>query len=372
VPVSALEGDNVARRSARTPWYRGPSLMELLETIDAPAWETAAPLRFMVQYVIRPDLDFRGYAGRIDSGRIRAGEHVTVLTSGKRTRVKRIVTFDGDLEEAFAPMAVTLVLEDELDISRGDWICGEKDHPLVTPQLEATLVWMHERPLEPGASMLLQHGATRVPARVREIVHRIDPETYEAEPASQLALNEIGLVRVETARALVFDPYRENRQTGAFILIDRIDNFTMAAGMVTQMMLTEPVPRHETSGEFDSAAVTPAERLQRYGHRPAVVVSRSEPLLKALERALFDGGAAVAVLEALPAKAQLRELMRNGLILLAPFSTAEELEGTDWIEAVEAASINESVRQVLRELERVGLLVSRKFVLPGGGYLNVD
>ena len=363
VPVSALEGDNVARRSVRTPWYRGPSLMELLETIDAPAWDAAAPMRFMVQYVIRPALDFRGYAGRIGSGQIRAGEYVMVLPSGMRNRVKRIVTFDGDLEEAFAPMSVTLVLEDELDISRGDWICGEKDPPPVAPRLEATLVWMHERPLEPGASVLLQQGATRVPARIRDIVHRIDPETYEAEPASQLALNEIGMVRVETARALVFDGYRENRQTGAFILIDRIDNFTLGAGMVTQLMLTEPALRHETGGEFGSAPVTPAERLQRYGHRPAVVISRSEPLLKALERALFAGGAAVALLETLPAKSQLRELLTNGLILLAPFSTAEDLEGADWIEAVQSASISESVHLTLKELERVGLFVSRKFVL---------
>jgi sulfate adenylyltransferase large subunit len=371
LPVSALEGDNVVRRSARMPWYRGPSLMELLETIDAPAWDVDAPMRFMVQYVIRPDLDFRGYAGRIDSGQIRAGEHVTVLPSGKRSRVKRIVTFEGDLEEAFAPMAVTLVLEDELDISRGDWICGEKDHPLVAPQFEATLVWMHERPLETGASVLLQQGATRVPARVREIIHRIDPETYEAEPASQLALNEIALVRVETARALVFDGYRNNRHTGAFVLIDRIDNFTLGAGMVTQVMLSEPALRRYTAdgvdGEFDSAPVTPAERLQRYGHRPAVVVCRSEPLRRALERALFARGAVVAVLEALPAKAQLRELLTNGLILLAPFSPAQELEGAAWIEAVEAASLNESVQRVLRKLERVGLLVSRRFVLSGEG-----
>jgi sulfate adenylyltransferase large subunit len=367
VPVSALEGDNVVGRSSRTPWYRGPSLMELLETIDAPAWDPAAPMRFMVQYVIRPDLDFRGYAGRIDSGQIRAGEYVTVLPSGKRSRVNQIVTFDGDLEEAFAPMAVTLVLEDELDISRGDWICGETEHPIVAPQFEATLVWMHERPLESGASVLLQQGATRVPAWIREIVHRIDPETYEAAPTSQLALNEIALVRVETARPLVFDAYRENRQTGAFILIDRIDNFTLGAGMVTKMTLGEPAVHGASDGEGYLTPVSPAERLQRYGHRPAVVVSRSPLLRKALERALFGRGAAVAVLEALPAKSQLRELLTNGLILLAPFSTVAELEGADWIEAAEAASINESVRLTLRELERVGLLVSGKFALPGGG-----
>jgi sulfate adenylyltransferase large subunit len=371
VPVSALDGDNVAVRSARTPWYRGPSLMKLLETIDAPAWDTIAPMRFTVQYVIRPDLDFRGYAGRIDSGRIRAGDYVTVLPSGVRSRVKRIVTFDGDLEEAFAPMAITLVLEDERDISRGDWICADTDHPMVAPQLEATLVWMHERPLEPGASVLLQHGATHIPARVREIVHRIDPDTYEAEPAPQLALNEIGLVRLETARALVFDKYRENRQTGSFIVIDRIDNFTLGAGMVTQTVLTGQPLHHKTNVEFSSAPVTPGERLQRYGHRPRVVISRSQPLRRALERALFAGGAAVAVLEMLPVKTQVQELLANGLILIVPCPTTEEFEGADWIEAVEAQSIKESVRLTLRKLVRSGVLVSREFV-PQGGYLYVD
>jgi sulfate adenylyltransferase large subunit len=371
VPVSALEGDNVALRSVRMPWYRGPSLMELLETIDAPAWDTTAPMRFMVQYVIRPGLHFRGYAGRIVSGEIRAGDQVTVLPSGVRSRVRRIVTFEGDLEEAFAPMAVTLVLEDERDISRGDWICADTDRPMVASQLEATLVWMHERPLKPGASVLLQHGATRIPARIREIVHRIDPDTYEAEKAPQLALNEIGLVRVETARAVVFDRYCENRQTGAFIVIDRIDNFTLGAGIVTQPVLPGQTLHHKTDDGFSSAPVTPAERLQRYGHWPAVVISRSQPLRKALERALFAGGAAVAVLETRPVKTQVRELLSNGLILVTPFSTAEELEGTDWIEAVEAESINESVCLTLRELERAGVLVSQEFV-PRGGNLNVE
>ena len=165
-------------RSTRTPWYGGPSLLELLETIDVPAWDTEAPLRFAVQYVIRPDLAFprlrRPHRQRADShGRQRSG----CCLQARLTRVKRIVTFDGDLEEAFAPMAVTLVLEDELDISRGDWICGEQGRPLVAPHLEATLVWMHEQPLVPGVTVLLQHGATRGPARVREIVNRIDPET---------------------------------------------------------------------------------------------------------------------------------------------------------------------------------------------------
>jgi sulfate adenylyltransferase large subunit len=366
LPVSSLAGDNVASRSPRTPWYGGPSLMELLETIDAPAWDTDAPLRFPVQCVIRPDFDFRGYAGRIDSGRVRAGQQIIVMPSGKRTRVKRIVTFDGDLEEAFAPMAVTLVLEEELDISRGDWICGEAGAPMVGSQFEATLVWMHEHPLGPGESLLLQQGSTSVPAWVQEIVHRIDPVTYQAQPASRLALNEIGMVRLETA-PLVCDRYRDNRQTGSFVLIDPIDNLTLAAGMVERAVTPAPVRRQESSGQFHVTAVTPAERLQRYGHRPAVVVSRSEPVLAALERALFARGAAVAVLRALPAPAQLRELLANGLILLAPPGRTANLDAVAWVEAADETSPKESVRAVLRELERRGVLLSRDFVPPGDG-----
>jgi hypothetical protein len=242
---------------------------------------------------------------------------------------------------------------------------------VVAPQFEATLVWMHERPLQPGASVLLQQGAARVPARILQIVHRIDPETYEAKPAAQLDLNEIGLVRVEASRALVFDGYRQNRQTGAFVLIDRIDNFTLGAGMVAQVMPDEPAPRRRPAngagGEFDCAPVTLAERFQRYGHRAAVVVSRSEELRKALERALFDRGAAVAVLEALPDKAQLRALLANGLIVVSPPSTSADLEDADWIEAVEMVSIKESVRLAVSQLERLGLLVYRKFSQAGEG-----
>jgi sulfate adenylyltransferase large subunit len=239
VPVSALEGDNVVTRSRRTPWYHGPSLLELLETIDAPAWDTTAPLRFAVQYVIRPHLDFRGYAGRIDSGSLRQGDPVRVLPSGKLSRVKRIVTFNGDLQEASAPMAVTLVLKDELDISRGDWICAEAKPPLVATRFEASVVWMHEKPLQPGADVLLQQGATRVPALVREILHRVDPETIVAKAATELSLNEIGRVRIEILRPLVFDRYRDNRQTGAFVIIDRIGNCTVAAGMVEETEAAE-------------------------------------------------------------------------------------------------------------------------------------
>jgi sulfate adenylyltransferase large subunit len=355
VPVSALDGDNVASPSPRTPWYSGPSLLRLLETIHAPQRGDEAPLRFPVQYVVRPDLEFRGYAGRIDSGSIRVGERVIVLPSGKRTRVERIATFDGDLAEACTPMAVTLVLEDELDIGRGDWICGE-DLPLTTPQLEATVVWMHEQPLVPGARMLLQQGTVRVPARVLEIVHRTDPETFETQPVSQLGLNEIGLVRLETARVLVFDRYRENRQTGCFILIDEIRNLTLGGGMVERAVAEEP-PRRETNDEFHTAPVTPAERLGRFGHRPAVVASRSKALRKAIERALFVKGAAAILLESPAPPLLLRELLANGLILLMPYTPPGTPGDVDRIEVPEAGSIGESVNAGLRDLELRGVLL---------------
>ena len=363
LPVSALEGDNVVSRSTRTPWYVGPSLLELLEKIDAPSWDTHTALRFPVQYVIRPDLEFRGYAGRIDSGRIRTGDRVAVLPSGKWTRVKRIVAFEGDLEEAFAPMGVTLVFEDELDISRGDWICGEQGLPLVSSHLEATLVWMHEEALAPGVAVLLQHGATRVPARVTKVVNRTNPESLESQPAAQLGLNEIGVVQLEAVRSLAFDRYRDNRQTGSFVLIDRIHNFTVAAGMLERAVPAQPLSCYETRDELFAAPVTAAERFERYGHRPAVLVSRSQVLRKALERALFARGAVVVALDALPPVPQLRELLRNGLILVAPRALSARLEGPDWIEATEAESLRESLHATLAELECRGVLPPR---LPAG------
>src|SRR5581483_403014 len=174
--------------------------------------------------------------------------------------VKRIVTYDGDLEQASSPMAVTLVLEDELDVSRGDWICAEAKPPLVASGFEASVVWMHEKPLQPGADILLQQGATRAPALVREIVHRVDPETMAGRPAAVLELNEIGRVRIESLRPLVFDRYRDNRQTGAFVLIDRIDNSTLAAGMIEETRAAETQPDDE-SGLIE---VLETERLREF------------------------------------------------------------------------------------------------------------
>jgi len=361
LPVSALMGDNVTSRSERTPWYGGPCLLEALEAIDAPAWDTDAPLRMAVQCVIRPDLDFRGYAGRIDSGCVRIGQRIQTLPSGRTTRVQRIVTFDGDLEEAFAPMAVTLILDDELDISRGDWICGEFEPPMVASHIEATVTWMHEHPLGVGERLLLQLGTSCVPAVVREIVSRIDPVTYRAQPATQVTLNEVAVLRLETTRGLVFDPYGENRQTGAFILIDPVDNHTLAAGMIRGKAAFGP-PR---SGM--KLAVMPVERAMRYGHEPAVVVSSSPQVLFGLQRTLFEKGAIATLLRDRPSPELLRDLLANGLILLMPPCHALEIDGVAWVECESGGSPGDAVDAAVKELEIRGVLLRRDFVSLGEG-----
>jgi len=240
LPVSALDGDNVVERSARTPWYQGPSLLELLEAAEAKRPAAGLAFRFPVQLVIRPHLDFRGYAGQIASGRVRRGDAVVALPSGRRSRVKRIVTFDGDLEEATAPQSVTLELEDELDIARGDLIALPAAAPKLARRLKTTVVWMNEEPLDGRKSYLLQHGTRVVAARLHGVA----------------ALNEIAQVEVELAEPLPVDTYRQNRATGGFIVIDQINNLTLGAGLIEGEAEEDERPLQR----FSDGPFTPAER----------------------------------------------------------------------------------------------------------------
>jgi sulfate adenylyltransferase large subunit len=231
LPLSALKGDNVVEPSARMTWFGGPCLLEHLETVETAAHALDSPFRMAVQRVLRPDQNFRGYAGQIASGIIRPGDEVLALPSGRRTHVRRIVTFDGDLHAAHAPMSVTLTLEDEIDISRGDMIAGgESPHAVRT--FEASMVWFDSHLLDPGRDYLVKHTAQTVPARVEAVRHRVNVATLAHEPASDLSMNEIGVVRITTARPLFVDPYKVNRGTGSFILIDRQTNATAGAGMI--------------------------------------------------------------------------------------------------------------------------------------------
>jgi len=288
IPISALLGDNVVERSVRTPWYSGPSLLEHLETVPIDRDLNFADFRFAVQYVIRPNLDFRGFAGQIASGVVRRGDAITVLPSGRTSRVKSIVTYDGELAEAFAPMSVTICLEDEIDISRGDMLVRTEDRPHAGRRFEATVVWMNQKPLEEHRAYLLKHTTQMVQARIREIRYRVDINTLGHERASHLKLNEIGVVSIEAQRPVFFDAYRKNRSTGSFILIDAITNETVAAGMIARPDLQ----RH-------SGVVTGAERVARIGHRPYVIRLKEGNLETArlLERHLFDLGYLVHLIE---------------------------------------------------------------------------
>jgi sulfate adenylyltransferase large subunit len=288
IPISALDGDNVVSRSARTPWYDGPALLEHLETVPLAHDRNHEDFRFPVQYVIRPNLDFRGFAGQISSGSVRRGDTMLVLPSGRTSTVKSITTFDGELEEAFAPMSVTLCLADEVDVSRGDMLVAPSNQPHAESRFDATVVWMNETPLEPNRPLLLKHTTQTVQARVQAIRHRVDINSLAHEPANSLQLNEIGLVSVTTQRPLFFDSYRRNRWTGSFILIDPIGNDTLAAGMIAS-----------TREQHHHGPVTPADRRARLGHGAFVIRLTGGTLESArlLERYLFDIGYFVAVID---------------------------------------------------------------------------
>jgi sulfate adenylyltransferase subunit 1 len=268
IPISALKGDNVVDRSAAMPWYRGPSLLEHLETVEVQDIAVGAAFRFPVQRVVRPDHTFRGYAGQIASGVVRPGDEITVVGSGRRSRVKTISTFDGDLAQAFSPMSVTLTLEDEIDISRGDLIASG-DLPAASRHFEATLVWMNEETLDPGRRYLLKHAAQLVPAEITSVRHRVNVGDLAPEPAETLGLNHIGVVEISALRPLYFDPYRDNRRTGSFVVIDARTNATVGAGMIARAV--EP-----------RIAETPAER------RKAVLNVWHDEAVEALRRAGFE------------------------------------------------------------------------------------
>jgi sulfate adenylyltransferase large subunit len=236
IPISALNGDNVVDRSQAMDWYEGPTLLELLEDVEV-AYDHPydRPARFPVQWVIRPahGSDYRGYAGQVASGAFRVGDEVVVLPAGQRTSIATIDTYDGELAEALAPMSVTLRLADEIDISRGETICRPDQPPTAARELEADICWMTDAPLRPGGRYLIKQTTNSVTAIVDELRDHVDVHTLErAAPPAELALNDIGRVRLRTSAPLVFDPYAENRRTGSFILIDETSNNTVGAGMV--------------------------------------------------------------------------------------------------------------------------------------------
>ncbi|HET6377720.1 MAG TPA: sulfate adenylyltransferase subunit CysN [Methylocella sp.] len=265
IPVSARYGDNISKASANTPWYRGPALLDYLESVDVSDDSAAQPLRFIVQWVNRPHLDFRGFSGSLVSGSVRPGDEVIVARSGRQSKVVRIVTASGDLESASAGDSVTLTLADELDIARGDILCDPKNRPEVSDQFAAHLIWMSDSKLLPGRSYLMKTGTRTVPVSVTELKHRLDVNRLDKLAAKTLSLNEVGFCNLASTVPVAFDPYHSNRTTGAFILIDRLTNATAAAGMIAFGL------RRATNIHLQGLNVTKSERSRIKHHKPAVL-----------------------------------------------------------------------------------------------------
>jgi len=369
VPVSALVGDNVVHRSDAMRWYDGPSLLEILEAVPASQSSHSEPFRFPVQRVVRPDHLFRGYAGQIASGTIRPGDSVTVLPSGKSAKVERIVTWDGDLEKAAAPLSVTLTLDRELDISRGDLIAQASEPAKVATQISASLVWMDERALDLDRRYLVKHASHTVPVRVSSIDFKTNIETLEREPCESLALNHIGGVSLSLLRPIAFDPYLKNRATGAFILIDSETNGTVAAGMI---VAAQSWPHSAGEKQEDNwNPVTAGERQARWGHLGSVLeLSGPEAAIDAVERSLFSIGAATCRIDTERDEFLLHPLLvelvadvqaRAGLISLVARVRGDgpliaRVDGAEL--STEPGELVKAVSEIHRLLQSRGILVS--------------
>jgi len=265
IPISGLKGDNIAAASAAMDWYRGPTLIEHLETVEVGDELAAAPLRFPVQWVNRPNLDFRGYAGLIAAGSVAPGDRVRLLPSGREAAIARVVSFGGDLPRAVAGQSVTLTLDREVDVSRGDMIAAADAPAEVADQFETMIVWMADEPLLAGRPYWLKIGTKSVSATITEIKHQVNVNTLETQPAKTLGLNAIGLCNVQTDQPVAFDPYAANRDTGGFILIDRMTNATVGAGMIRFAL------RRSHNIHWQALDVNKAARAAMNGQRPAVL-----------------------------------------------------------------------------------------------------
>ncbi len=318
IPISARFGDNVISRSARTPWYKGPALLDHLESVDVETALTAKPFRMPVQWVNRPNLDFRGFAGTVATGRIRAGDPVVVAKSGRLSKVKRIVTADGDLKEALAGQAVTLVLADEVDVSRGDVLAAPDARPEVSDQFAAHLLWMAEDELLPHRQYLIKIGTQSVPAEITLLKHKVDVNTLEHLASRTLHLNEIGYCNISTSEPVAFDSYADNRDMGGFVVIDRFTNATVGAGLIEFGL------RRATNVHWQALDVNEEERARLMGQKPCVLWftglsgSGKSTIANLVEKRLFAAGRHTYTLDG--------DNVRHGLNRDLGFTDADRVE----------------------------------------------
>ncbi|HVJ54690.1 MAG TPA: sulfate adenylyltransferase subunit CysN [Aliidongia sp.] len=344
IPLSALHGDNVTMPSAAMPWYRGPCLIEHLDTVGLASAPEGKPFRMPVQWVNRPNLDFRGYAGLISAGRVRPGDRLAVLPSGKTASVARIVTQDGDLEEAVAGQSVTLTLDSEVDVSRGDLLCAAEARAAIADQFEATLVWMAEEPMLPGRPYLLKIGARTAVASVSATRHKVNVNTLEHLAAKSLALNEIGVCNISLDQAIGFDPYEENRDTGGFILIDRISNETVGVGLL-HFALRRSQNLHWQAIDIDKEA-----RAELKGQKPCVLWftglsgAGKSTIANLVEKRLYANGRHTALLDG--------DNVRHGLNRDLGFTDADRVENI------------RRVAEVAKLMAEAGLVVLVSFISP--------
>jgi bifunctional enzyme CysN/CysC len=318
IPLSARLGDNVTQRSERMGWYEGPTLLEYLESVEVDLALDDKPFRFPVQWVNRANQDFRGFCGTVASGSIRAGDRVVVAQSGREASVRRIITADGDLPAAHPGDAVTLTLSDEVDIARGDVLARPESRPEVVDQFAAHVLWMAEEPMFPGRSYLLRIGTKYVPARITTLKHKVDVNNLDHIAARTLALNEIGLCNIATSTPVAFDPYAENRETGAFILIDRYTNATAGAGMVTFGL------RRATNIHRQSLLIDKSARTRLHGHQATILWFTGLPgsgkstIANIVERELHSRGTHTYLLDG--------DNVRHGLSRDLGFTDADRVE----------------------------------------------
>lgn len=344
IPMSAYVGDNLTEHSPNTQWYTGPTLIDHLETVEIEDAVQTAPFRMPVQWVNRPDLDFRGFSGQIVSGIVRPGDRVRALPSGRESTVARIVTMDGDLDEAVAGRSVTITLADEIDISRGDVLAGVDALPCVADQFEAQLVWMGEHEMLPERPYLCQIGTVTVQARITRPKYKVNVNTLEQTATNTLALNEIGVCNISFDRPVPFDPYADNRDTGGFILIDRLTNTTVGAGMIAHSL------RRSDNIHWQAVDVNDEARSLLKGHRPQIVWftglsgSGKSTIANELERRLYTLGCHTYLLDG--------DNVRHGLGRDLGFTEADRVENI------------RRVTEVARLMADAGLIVLASFISP--------